>query len=594
MSETRESLTIKRGNSKRRITNLIKKIEPLVRKEERSAFDVVCAKQYLDEIRELDTQFQRQHAEVSSLLDPSNQELIEKDYEELDAHDDRVQENVSNLLYLLSTSNLKPQDTKSTEGKTKKLLEAKWDRITSNVNNLTAKISEAQGNLHETEIEDLTDIRNQLSECEKSLDRFTTKVDSILPDEDPDGDNWNDTISTLFDKIKTAQDTLCQLITQRRCDQSCQNIEREIEREQNRNKELQHQSNQHREELSKLLHGFKTTSDSSEVKTVKLPSLSIPTFDGEPTKWKSYWQQFEATIHNSKKLDDELRMQYLLKSLVSKKAKDAVEGIDAVAEAYPEAIAALKARFDRPQVIHRAHVRALLNVKTLKDGSSVELRQLYDTFQHHLRSLKALDKLDFDRFMTALGESKLDPVTMVEWQKFTQTEKDVPDYHKFLEFLDLRATATELTSHDPSHKKPQGSHNKPKVNSPGSHPKPVSVYATSTQSKCVACNGSKHSLAYCQAFKGKSLLDKRSFVMEQGLCFNCLKGKHMSKECPSPNCCLKCGKRHHTLLHVNNANVESMPEVPRQNTPITATPNASNNTEVRNTGSARAVDKNKK
>ena len=101
MSETRESLTIKRGNSKRRITNLIKKIEPLVRKEERSAFDVVCAKQYLDEIRE----FQRQHAEASSLLDPSNQELIEKDYEELDAHDDRVRENVSNLLYFLSTSN---------------------------------------------------------------------------------------------------------------------------------------------------------------------------------------------------------------------------------------------------------------------------------------------------------------------------------------------------------------------------------------------------------------------------------------------------------------------------------------------------------
>ena len=57
---------------------------------------------------------------------------------------------------------------------------------------------------------------------------------------------------------------------------------------------------------------------------------------------------------HSKKLDDQLRMQYLLKSLVSKKAKDAVEGIDAVAETYPEAIAALKARFDRPQVIHRA------------------------------------------------------------------------------------------------------------------------------------------------------------------------------------------------------------------------------------------------
>lgn len=116
-----------------------------------------------------------------------------------------------------------------------------------------------------------------------------------------------------------------------------------------------------------------------EPKTVKLPSLRIPSFDGDPTKWKSYWQQF-ATIHNSKKLDDQLRMQYLLKSLTTKKARDAIEGIDAVAEAYPEAVAALKNRFDRHQVIHRAHVRAILILyKPMKDGSSGELRKPHDT-----------------------------------------------------------------------------------------------------------------------------------------------------------------------------------------------------------------------
>ena len=54
-------------------------------------------------------------------------------------------------------------------------------------------------------------------------------------------------------------------------------------------------------------------------------------------------------------------MQYLLKFLVTKRARDAIEGINTVAEAYPEAIAALKAHFDRPQIIHRAHARALLN-----------------------------------------------------------------------------------------------------------------------------------------------------------------------------------------------------------------------------------------
>ena len=81
----------------------------------------------------------------------------------------------------------------------------------------------------------------------------------------------------------------------------------------------------------------------------------------------------------------------------------------------------------------------------MKGGSSGELRELHDTLQHHLRSLKAMEQLNFERFMTVVGESKLDNLTIVEWQKSTQTEKDVPGYEKFLELLDLRAPATELT-----------------------------------------------------------------------------------------------------------------------------------------------------
>lgn len=288
-------------------------------------------------------------------------------------------------MYLLSVALTKPQATKSNESKGKKSLEAKWNRLTKNINDATAKIIEAQTKLDEMEIKYLTDTTSQLSELEKSLDQFTTVIDSLATDlEDADGDKWNNNISCYFDKIKTTQDTLAQLITERRRNLARENKEREIEREHKRSKEIEVQNSQHREEISKLLHKFKTPSEENEPKTVKLPSLSIPTFDGDPTKRKSYWQQFEVTIHNSKKLDDQLRMQYVLKSLTTKKAKDAVEGIDAVAEAYPEAVAALKNRFDRPQVIHRAHVRAILNIKPMKDGSSGELRKPHDTLQHHL------------------------------------------------------------------------------------------------------------------------------------------------------------------------------------------------------------------
>ena len=99
--------------------------------------------------------------------------------------------------------------------------------------------------------------------------------------------------------------------------------------------------------------------------------------------------------------------------------------------------------------------------------------------------------------MTTLGESKLDSQTMIEWQKFTQAEKDVPSYTKFLEFLDLRATTTELTSFDGNQRKFQPFNKKPKSYSPGNFGKSESVHTTTIQVKCSACNGQKHSIAYC-------------------------------------------------------------------------------------------------
>jgi len=96
----------------------------------------------------------------------------------------------------------------------------------------------------------------------------------------------------------------------------------------------------------------------------------------------------------------------------------------------------------------------------------------------------------------------------------------------------------------------------------------------------------QHNLAYCHAFKAKSLPDKRNFVLEQGLCFNCLKAKHTSKKCPSPNCCLKCGKRHHTFLHQDDSSnhvTQDTLERAQQDALIVSVPNPTNTKESENT-----------
>ena len=173
MAESRESLVQKRANTKRRIKNLIKKkIDPLCEKQEWTQFDIVCAGQYLEEIRELNNTFQSQHIDASASHDPVNDELVEKDFEELENHDYQVRENISKLLYILNLASIKSQDAKSTDSKGKRSLKSTWNRMTKGIKSLAAETTQAQNDLIEREIDDLMDIRSQLSNLKKNSRLF--------------------------------------------------------------------------------------------------------------------------------------------------------------------------------------------------------------------------------------------------------------------------------------------------------------------------------------------------------------------------------------------------------------------------------------
>ena len=74
----------------------------------------------------------------------------------------------------------------------------------------------------------------------------------------------------------------------------------------------------------------------------------------------------------------------------------------------------------------------IIDAKPLTDGSGKELRQLHDTVQQHLRALKAMDYEPSGPFVTSILELKLDADTMIEWQRYSQNELDVPHYQEFL------------------------------------------------------------------------------------------------------------------------------------------------------------------
>lgn len=116
-----------------------------------------------------------------------------------------------------------------------------------------------------------------------------------------------------------------------------------------------------------------------DAKGVRLPKIDVPTFNGHILTWKTFWEQYSITGLTSP----------MLRSFRhSGSAKGVIKGLSRSGEQYQETIESLQALYNRP---HQAHVRKILEVSSLKEGSGHELRCLHDVVQQHLRALKSMD-----------------------------------------------------------------------------------------------------------------------------------------------------------------------------------------------------------
>ena len=59
---------------------------------------------------------------------------------------------------------------------------------------------------------------------------------------------------------------------------------------------------------------------------VKLPQITIPTFDGKILTWKSFWGQFDATIYSKTGLNDTIKLMYLQDALKDGPANYVIQG----------------------------------------------------------------------------------------------------------------------------------------------------------------------------------------------------------------------------------------------------------------------------
>ena len=294
---------------------------------------------------------------------------------------------------------------------------------------------------------------------------------------------------------------------------------------------------------------------------VKLPKLDMKKFDGEVSTWPTFWDAFESSIHKNPKLAPIDKFNYL-NSLLMKPALDAISGLSLTASNYEEAIAILKKRFGNKQQIINRHMDILVNVSPVINEDTRKLRELYDTLESHVRSLKSLGlpSGSYGSLLSSIIMSKLpQELRLIISREIKDQEWQLDTIMRVLESeLEARERAV---CHDESLLSAEG------------QAFPTFKMRTTTSAlftkhsgpTCTYCKQS-HPSNSCKMVTNPAA--RKDILIKQGRCFVCLRKDHLSKNCPSKHECFKCkGKHHISICPSSGNNSTNSRTTPRQEHP---------------------------
>ena len=294
-----------------------------------------------------------------------------------------------------------------------------------------------------------------------------------------------------------------------------------------------------------------------------LPKPELLTFSGNPIDYCKFIKNFETNVE-SKVSDNQMKLSYLIQYCKGE-AKSSIE--DCVLldkqDGYKRARDILYSRYGRSHLIARSYVDKLVYGEPIKASDVDALSALALEMQKCEITLSQLGFVsDIDNSDSLRRIVKRLPTYMrVKWVDVAHSimesgrEPRFSDLSKFIDQKVRVANSTyglDLVRESKSHvsHKSHGSHKESevKVTTLTTQNKEV---VKSEQIECVCCSGTCNDLALCHKFKSMSLEARSEFVKLHKLCFNCLKGKHISRLCRTLKVCpvSECKGKHHTLLH---------------------------------------------
>ena len=166
-----------------------------------------------------------------------------------------------------------------------------------------------------------------------------------------------------------------------------------------------------------------TMNDLAKLLTVSrkdpLPECKLSTFDSHPIQWHEWYGQFKSAVDQAA-ITDEVKMTYL-KTLVSEKAKIAIEGFAYSGALYRDALKALERKFRQPQAVATAHLEKLCNYPAVKIHNSESIINFACAISCLFEVFQSL-KYDADLLSSALlnqAVQKLPPNLKESWSLHT-------------------------------------------------------------------------------------------------------------------------------------------------------------------------------
>ena len=289
--------------------------------------------------------------------------------------------------------------------------------------------------------------------------------------------------------------------------------------------------------------------------------LTLEKFDGNPLKYHTFKRKFKDCVEEAYQ-DFNTRMSFLEETCVGK-TLDVISGLSCFENrqyAYKIAWERLDKRFGNQRKLLSLVKEDMISGPPIKEWDAGGLMNLCDLMYKCETSFRAWGKeglLDSDELMQGLFQ-RLPYRIRAKFVAIDSGDNDNGTFEKLRELVKSAAAEADSSYDKLMQQSKSKSHNSNKFKGVCAAVQQPSNQSLSTQSiqSCVLCKAS-HDIRKCPAFLKKSVQERKQVVGECRLCYNCLRLGHRILECKSKISCRDCGKRHHTLLHLERSNSET-------------------------------------